>query len=52
MEYQIVGASETKYLADIVRRLIGEGWEPQGGIAVDTEEGMIYQAMIRRREDD
>jgi hypothetical protein len=47
MEYQIVGASVVSYLVDIVRRLVADGWESQGGIAVDSE-GTWYQAMIRR----
>lgn len=39
-------------LTFLVKRMCNEGWEPQGGIAVDTTMSgsttFYYQAMIRR----
>ena len=54
MYYQIVTSISVLGLTDLVRREIKDGWEPQGGLCVDsipgTHEGhrattVFYQAM-------
>ena len=51
MEYKIIEAHYTDTLARLVNVLIGEGWEPQGGVAItfDSSNNAVYiQAMVRR----
>ncbi len=63
MEYQVVVSGEASKLAETVRNLIGQGWRPQGGIAVSgwhesvenrrdgytehSTEVLFAQAMVR-----
>lgn len=57
MEYCVVRHEETGKLVEAVNKLIKEGWEPQGGIAIkawnlDARYGKYeayYQAMIKRK---
>ena len=51
MEYKIVEACHIATLTCLVNVLIGEGWEPQGGVAIvfDSSNNAVYtQALIRR----
>ena len=51
MEYKIVEAYHIDVLVRLVNVLIGEGWEPQGGVAItfDSSNNAVYvQAMVRR----
>ena len=51
MEYKIVEAYHIDTLARLVNELIGEGWEPQGGVAIafDSSNNAVHlQALIRR----
>lgn len=49
LEYLIVSASSAEHLARLVDGAIREGWEPQGGAAVDlcSQHYRFMQAMIR-----
>jgi hypothetical protein len=63
LRYSIVWDDDPEDLHARVTRLIGEGWEPQGGLAVNTWQErepvdgggerlvtrtLLYQALIRR----
>lgn len=54
MEYDIVYGSTYYNLILEVRKAIGKGWIPQGGVAIEVQSGLIadsdryYQGMIRR----
>lgn len=56
MEYTLCCYENGFELIDEVNRLIGEGWEPQGGVAFHPgNEGFTTaysQAMIRREKKD
>lgn len=50
MEYTLVYDNIPDQLIQKVNKLIGEGWEPIGGIAVtrnDVEE-VFYQALVKK----
>lgn len=50
MEYKIVFDSFPEGLEDKVNEMIGQGWRPQGGIAVSSRNDMefyFYQAVTR-----
>ena len=56
MEYCVVRHEETGKLVEAVNKLIKEGWEPQGGIAIKAwnldsryQIETYYQAMIKRK---
>lgn len=50
MQYRVCEARSAPKLAAEVNRLIGEGWQPLGGVAVAQSQGTawwwFYQAMI------
>lgn len=50
MIYQIVESNKTENLVEYVNNYIRGGWEPLGGICVDTTNGSVfyYQAMIKK----
>ena len=58
MKYEVVSKKSISYLVLEVNKLIREGWEPQGGICVETftyadgigigSEKCYHQAMIKR----
>ena len=54
MKYRIVIAKDGASLEEEVNRLIAEGWEPLGGVAIDNSYDRHYfscaQAMIIRRK--
>ena len=52
MKYTLVYDSVPELLIDKVNRLIQQGWEPMGGLAVsrhETEE-VFYQAMMKGKQ--
>lgn len=52
MKYTLVYDSVPELLIDKVNRLIQQGWEPMGGLAVsrhETEE-VFYQAMMKKEK--
>jgi len=49
-DYRIVDAGHAHDLTELVRRLILEGWQPQGGVTLKVVTGSnyhFYQAMVR-----
>ena len=56
MEYKIIScnawATETavKVLEKKVNDLIKEGWEPQGGFMMNSVNGYVYQALIKKSD--
>ena len=51
MEYKIVNKFSGELLEYYVNDLISKGWEPIGGICVNTDEfdrECLYQAMIKK----
>lgn len=48
IEYQVVHNDYWNYIRTEVNELMARGWEPLGGVAVDSDG--CYQAMVRRRE--
>lgn len=57
MQYTILLATDPSSLSSAVNELIGNGWEPQGGVVVTTvheeQEGELTQwaqAMVKRTE--
>jgi hypothetical protein len=54
MEYKIIScnawATETavKVLEKKVNELLKEGWEPQGGFEMNSVNGYVYQALIKK----
>ena len=46
-QYRVVRNKMFLRLAEQVNKLIENGWQPQGGIATDSE-GFLYQAMVKR----
>jgi len=49
MTYIIHWADSISQLVGMVNAAIEEGWQPQGGMAID-EAGYYYQAMVRDGE--
>jgi hypothetical protein len=54
MKYQIIEASSSSELEKNVRLMIADGYEPQGGMAVEVfikpingTDSRFYQAMIK-----
>jgi len=47
-EYTIVSCSVPDQLQRLVNEGIAQGWEPVGGVCVDSRDGQFYQAMVRR----
>lgn len=47
MEYKVVYNMNNGTLQKWVEEMIQEGWEVQGGVAVD-EKGLLYQALIKK----
>lgn len=50
MEYDVVYASSVEGLIKKVNQMIAEGWQPQGGVTVSTQddtEYYFYQAVVR-----
>lgn len=45
-DYEIVAGTNPEKLREWVMEMIGDGWEPQGGVHVVW--GKYYQAMIKR----
>jgi len=64
MRYTIVSSTNPDYLIESVRSLMSEGWEPVGGLAIESRnvhpgrvkgnydigEGYYYQSMIHHRD--
>jgi hypothetical protein len=53
MKYLIVEANSAAQLQEKVQYFINQGWELQGGIAVDTNGAgnwWYYQAMVQREK--
>jgi hypothetical protein len=51
MEYQLLISDSSVNLQSQVRKMIEEGWEPQGGLALFIGHGGAFtcgQAMIKR----
>ena len=50
MEYDVIYASSVEGLIKKVNQVIAEGWKPQGGVIVSTQndtEFYFYQAVVR-----
>lgn len=47
MKYRIVQEWDRDLLARTVQQWIEQGWQPQGGVAVDHTRGMFIQAMVK-----
>jgi hypothetical protein len=49
MKYRIVNVDTVLFLEQRVAQYISEGWIPQGGVCVITEDGLrrYIQAMIK-----
>ena len=50
MKYKIVNVDTVLFLEERVAHYISEGWIPQGGVCVITEDGLrrYIQAMIKQ----
>jgi hypothetical protein len=50
-EYTIVmgsaGSGAIKLFEKEVNAMIAQGWQPLGGIACDSDDGSVYQVMVR-----
>lgn len=51
MEYTIIVASELTELKSIVNDFCSYGWEPQGGIIVDSRTKLYCQPAVRELKD-
>jgi hypothetical protein len=55
MEYSVIQVGSIKELEDAVRKMIGSGWVPLGGMNVyasgDHGSPDYYQAMVRKLDD-
>jgi hypothetical protein len=51
MQYRIVNTDTILFLEERVTHHISEGWIPQGGVCVISEDGLrrYIQAMIRKK---
>lgn len=49
IDYTIITNNSMYFLLSQVRTLIQTGWEPLGGIGIDTDD-RLYQAMVKRAE--
>jgi len=52
-DYKILRYDDAADLSNAVRRLLGEGWEPLGGVCVTLGHEAIYrynQALVKREE--
>jgi len=51
MQYRIVNVDSISFLEERIAQHISEGWTPQGGVCVITEDGArrYIQAMIRKK---
>lgn len=51
IKYTLVRSSNSQELVDAVNKLIGEGWVPQGGVAVrpstEYSDAIFIQALIK-----
>jgi len=49
MQYKIVNVDTISFLEEWVTHFISEGWVPQGGVCVISEDGLrrYIQAMIK-----
>jgi hypothetical protein len=52
-DYKVIAADSSLVLSTGVKKLMAEGWEPQGGLAVVWMVGgaRFYQAMVRNAND-
>lgn len=51
MEYTIIVASELTELKTIVNDFCSYGWEPQGGVFLDSRTHLYCQPAVRDIED-
>jgi hypothetical protein len=49
MEYTVIDAINLNELVRKITEWMDQGWRPQGGVAVGSNGGNFYQAMIRER---
>jgi hypothetical protein len=49
MKYQVINVDAILFLEERVAKYISEGWIPQGGVCVISEDGLrrYIQAMIK-----
>ena len=52
-EYTIEAAANKEDLRRLVKKMIGNGWQPLGGVCIDLHEdkSRYLQAMVRNRKD-
>lgn len=52
-EYTIERAPSREDLARLVRKMLGNGWQPVGGVCIDIheDEARFLQSMVRTREE-
>ena len=47
-EYEIARGMSSIELANVVKDLIAQGWQPHGGVACEGGDGVyLYQALVR-----
>lgn len=46
--YSVARNTIPEQLQILVQTLLPEGWEPIGGIAIDSRDGTFYQALVKR----
>lgn len=46
-DYEVVWDRDLRLLVQRARELVKEGWEPQGGISSDADNGFFMQAMVK-----
>ena len=52
VDYRIVWAVLRTDIEEKVRLLMESGWEPTGGVALDTKPNCVfYQAMVKKIKD-
>jgi len=47
VDYTVLMSVSSRDLAQDVRDLLKEGWQPQGGIGFDTRRDVFIQAMVK-----
>jgi len=50
LKYDIISTGSAKGLVGLVNLKMQDGWEPIGGVTMNTDRLFYYQAMVRKEE--
>jgi hypothetical protein len=50
-EYDILAARGYMSLAEEVTSALKDGWQPLGGVCIDSENGNMFQTMVKFGDD-